>query len=366
MDCEINDAAARTTDSGSSPRALDEVNKVRQTDASRKPANTKRSEPDHLDCSPGIYPQDNVGANKTANAHSNSAGDRGGAQAAQAGNSQSDLGKTKSKPGSSQPQEAPYDPNKELEPPSTPGHTTTYASGRTKTTWDNGAVQVEDANKKTRTLTVPDGHGGYHEERWGPAQGERHKYERPIDKVSGSEEFRKEVGESYKSIPHGIRKVLDHNDFQITTVDRTTDADPDMKGTQPAGYKKGQDGNNLPGETKFTTNSAIIAENPTGGRLNDLDGVVKHEAGHGFDVALNDYAKSDEFRAAYKRDLAKLSPQDKQNLDYYVEPRNENGARETFAEIFCQELGSNNDPTKMADYFPESAALVRKKMEGAK
>jgi hypothetical protein len=256
-------------------------------------------------------------------------------------------------------------PADDLKAPSTPGRVSYDLSGNKTTKWGNGAVQVENEAKKTRGLKIPDGLGGYREQHWGPNAADNSKMNRTIEKIGGSDAFRNEVGKAYGEIPHGVRKMLDNNNFSLVTADKYTDAEVHEKDRRPEGYDKGDTGANKPAGFNFRWNVATIAEHPDSDRQGTVNGVVKHEVGHAFDLALKGYSDRDEFSAAYKRDLAKIGPEDRKTLDYYIQPKDGNGQIETFAELFCKQVGGQNDPIELEKYFPESAALVKKKIKEA-
>jgi hypothetical protein len=263
------------------------------------------------------------------------------------------------------PAGSPVEKSTDLKPPSTPGHVTWDLSGNKTTKWDNGARQVENEEKGTKVLRVPTEGGGYLEQHWGRSEKENYFVDHRVTNLGTSKQFNREVNEGYNAVPGGVRKALDSDGFSIVTTNKVGDAYPGSKNERQAGYPEGTSQDNVPGSYDSKYNVAIIAENPDSDRLGDVKGVVQHEAGHAFDRALKDYSQSDEFKAAYNRDLAKIPDDQKEKLQYYIQDKDGNGNSEAFAEIFCHQLGCNNDPAELEKYFPETSALVKKKIKEA-
>jgi len=371
---DITDVKATQTAStdGTATRVMDEVNQSRQKPevAHKQSGTSGQKQPAYLDFSTPIYPNDTSGgAGRAAESQQSAGAGKGfgskhGGAADQAGGGKSS---PDSKSDAGAKQATAPNPN-DLKPPSTPGHESYDLNGNKTTKWDNGAVLSENEKKGTRDLRIPDKQGGYQEQHWGPNQADNYRMTHHADNINASNEFSHDVTKAYNEIPHGIRKAIDQKDFQIVTAKKVSDSEPGLKknGTQPTGYAKGEDIDDAPSFYNQRSKLATIAEKPNSLPLGDTKGLVKHESGHGFDDSFKGaYSNSDEFKAAYNRDLAKLSPADRKELDYYIQPKDGNGRAETFAESFCQALGCKNDPDQMAKYFPESYALVQKKMREA-
>ncbi|HEY9775159.1 MAG TPA: hypothetical protein V6C81_15445 [Planktothrix sp.] len=270
------------------------------------------------------------------------------------------------KPGEKNPEQKPEDKPPSHAPEKTQdGGTTTYdANGNKRTTWANGAVRVENKDG-TGYAQNPDGHGGYHVNHWGPKAADNYEQDRKIENTGGADAgFQKRVGEAYAHLPPGVRKVLDKNGTQIVTAGKISEVHPEWKGT-PRGYPPGSTFDNCDGVYDGTK---IIIPEHADAVQQDPEGVLRHEAGHAFDKALGNYSHSKEFEDAYQRDLAKLTPEQRKQLDYYLQ-NGEAGPEELFAELFCSAVGGRPDknhfPLDMAKLFPETYGLVQKKIQNA-
>jgi hypothetical protein len=274
-------------------------------------------------------------------------------------------------PGEHSPTERPGEktpPGDEKKPITDPGHVTHDANGNTITRWDNGVVQVVNDAAQTGYVKVPDGKGGYHEHHWGPKASDNVDTDRKIENQGADAAFQKRIGDAYSQLPDGVRAKIDKAGIEVVATDRMSTVHPELKNAQPRGYPPGYDSDSVEGE--FDGKKIIIPENPIVQEKNKADpvGTIRHEAGHAFDQSLNHYSHSAEFDEAYKQDLAKLTPEQKKQLGYYLQGDNA-GKEELFGELFCAAVGGHPDkdhyPEDVRKLFPNSYKLVEKQINDA-
>jgi hypothetical protein len=100
-----------------------------------------------------------------------------------------------------------------------------------------------------------------------------------------------------------------------------------------------------------------------------VDGVLRHEFGHAFDMTANPYyrfqSSTSEFQRAYLRDVAELTSQDRREMAYYLQSQGA-GRQEAFAEAFAAVLGGGSDVTKSERFcsaFPSVIQYLRREIE---
>jgi len=95
------------------------------------------------------------------------------------------------------------------------------------------------------------------------------------------------------------------------------------------------------------------------------------EFGHALDEALGDFSSSPVFRSAYMQDIARLSPEEQQQYQYYLKGTAKDprviGRQEVFANAFA-ELTNGQDRREglqIRTTFPRSTELVHTLLEAA-
>ena len=189
-----------------------------------------------------------------------------------------------------------------------------------------------------------------------------------VENRGATPEFQAKMQKEVDQLPAGVRRLLDANGTKIVVGDKISGVYPELAGVQPRGWPPGSTWDNADGMYSPSDKTTVITEH----RVDDgktvknerAEGVVKHEVGHAVDHAMGNFSQSDEFKAAYDKDVAALSPADRAKLAYLLQPGNA-GKSETFAEVFGAMHGSSANPSETAEtlrQFPSVAALLQRKI----
>ena len=192
----------------------------------------------------------------------------------------------------------------------------------------------------------------------------------PIEVKGASQEFAAKVKKDFDSLPDNVKRLLVHNGTKIVVAGKISDADPSLKGVTPRGWPKGTQWDDDDGMYQAGPKAITIAEthhNETTGNFDKNtrdEGSVKHETGHAVDAAMGNESHSDEFKKAYDADVAKMTPAQREQLKYLLQP-GDAGKEETFADVFGAMNGASGDPAQTAAVlaaFPSIRALIGKKV----
>lgn len=176
------------------------------------------------------------------------------------------------------------------------------------------------------------------------------------------------VDETIDVYPEKVKSALNRRGITYNIGNSLIEIDPTLKGLHPSGWSKGADWNNVGAMYNMKTKRILVAETyrPVGKKLyaanskNQIRAALNHETGHGFDASPEGlfYSSRPEFKAAYAKDIAKLSKIDivKNNLRFFMQ-EGARGRSETFADIFGDLMGGGARPG-ISKFFPESMKYI--------
>ena len=183
-----------------------------------------------------------------------------------------------------------------------------------------------------------------------------------------SRNFVKSVADNVGSLPEPVINLLKNNKVTIALVDRLTQSFPELKTQQPTGWNQASFENcsNLyADELKLIATAEHYRNHYANGKLVKSvmeGGLQRHEVGHAVEAALGFAAKEPPFQTAYTLDVARMSPETRARLDYYIQQDEPwQGARETWADLFADLHGGPSFPGLSGDLqknFPLSRNAV--------
>ncbi len=198
---------------------------------------------------------------------------------------------------------------------------------------------------------------------------ENHELVGPVFDAKGTAtpEFVNKVREQIAKLPEGVKQTLAQDRAHILATGMMEDASPELAGKQPRGHKEGTTWNDLDGGQIPDTKRIIVAERSNDGltKPDRAEGVFNHETGHGLDQALGYASNSPEFIAAYNKDVAAMTPEQK-NREKYELQDGAAGRSETFAEVFASVNGSSCIPDQTANRitdYPNVTEYMKKKLK---
>lgn len=148
-----------------------------------------------------------------------------------------------------------------------------------------------------------------------------------------------------KSVPSRVKAAVSKNGVEVRIGNTLTDAIPRLKGQTPRGYPPGTTWDFVEGMyTKQEKKIALaeFSESVGSAKLKSMTlerrlGTFRHEYGHAIDDIANAQgigSKSEGFRAAYIKDVAKITAEDRKLVSYLLQKGNA-GPEEAYAEIFA-------------------------------
>lgn len=192
-----------------------------------------------------------------------------------------------------------------------------------------------------------------------------------------SPDFKKEAQAAFDKLPEGVKKLFKDSGISLSIVPNMTHKDgvPEAyKRDMPRNWPPGSSWDNADGTAVYGS-KVVVAEfrhnlqTKEWEKNNRAAGVVRHESGHALDKVLGGkdprsfYSDSKEFKEAYEKDVARLTPEQKQKLSYYLNPNG--GRQETFADVFALTNGgpTNKQQTELlSKAFPNVQDVVKKKV----
>ncbi|MCE3234891.1 MAG: hypothetical protein K0Q50_1071 [Vampirovibrio sp.] len=219
----------------------------------------------------------------------------------------------------------------------------------------------------------------------------------PDSEVSNT--FLTKINEGLKSVPEVVLKSLNAANWNVQVSKFLTDALPDMKGMRPRGgdewitaehrsgvtiapiiYLSEYQWCMPPKEPSKLTNSKLFpalrkvkppVESPFGYLCRKVapDRTLRHELGHALEILLRRIADTPEFIEAYERDLETMSPQERQEVYYFLQPDangkpTQGGRREAIAEAFASLWGGGcNDTRHFTGMFPNVMEFAKAQVE---
>jgi hypothetical protein len=198
-----------------------------------------------------------------------------------------------------------------------------------------------------------------------------------IEIKGGSPGFQENALAEFQKLPEAQRKLLAEKGIKCTIVGKISDIDPALATQRPRNWEEGKTWDDADGVFMDGKN-IVVAEMTRAGKTNRLEGVLRHETGHGIDAALGHFSQSPEFQKAYESDMSKLGLLDYKDFHYQMEHSYDpqdgrkvclsdkaSGREEALADIYGALHGSsaNRDKTQMfLERFPATAELLRKQL----
>ena len=183
-------------------------------------------------------------------------------------------------------------------------------------------------------------------------------------------DFKADVAGAIKSIPVRTLKRMAEAGIKIRAGTKLTELNPDLKGVHPRGWPAGTTWDSADGMFNRGQKAVNVTEfyRPIGKREfvrgSRIRGVLLHESGHGFDLAL-DYPSTNSraFAEAYESDVKAIPKSAKNRLGYYLQKKRNAGRTETFAETFAWNAGTGSANNDIRPHFPRVTALVKTAMD---
>ncbi|MBK9202612.1 MAG: hypothetical protein IPL73_09270 [Candidatus Obscuribacter sp.] len=180
----------------------------------------------------------------------------------------------------------------------------------------------------------------------------------------GSQEFQQRAWDQIRKLPEAHRQLLATQGNRFALGGRVSDVDPSLRDVQPRGWPEGRTWDDADGAYMSGTKQIVVAESTRSGPSERIDGVVRHEAGHAMDWALDRFSSSDEFKRAYKEDTDRFNEAQRREHRYLLQSNNA-GRQETAAEVYAALQGASANPHHTEEIlrdFPATAALMRRRL----
>ncbi|MDQ5965758.1 MAG: hypothetical protein QG625_1913 [Cyanobacteriota bacterium erpe_2018_sw_39hr_WHONDRS-SW48-000098_B_bin.30] len=180
----------------------------------------------------------------------------------------------------------------------------------------------------------------------------------------GSQEFQQRAWDQIRQLPEAHRQLLATQGNRFALGGRVSDVDPSLRDVQPRGWPEGRTWDDADGAYMSGTKQIVVAESTRSGPSERIDGVVRHEAGHAMDWALDRFSSSDEFKRAYKEDTDRFNEAQRREHRYLLQSNNA-GRQETAAEVYAALQGASANPHHTEEIlrdFPATAALMRRRL----
>jgi hypothetical protein len=149
------------------------------------------------------------------------------------------------------------------------------------------------------------------------------------------------VSGSYELLEPGVQNLLRENGVRIVMAPYMSAYDSELAQRHPRGWSDGKTYDNVSALYRPQTKEIVVASH----RMHDGElipatesrGRFLHETGHAVNDALGRFSESEEFKAAWDKDLAAMSDEDRDALEYFVDnSAGDPAARsEAAAEVFA-------------------------------
>lgn len=202
--------------------------------------------------------------------------------------------------------------------------------------------------------------------------------QKQVGRVGTSDAFQARINQEVAQLPYFVKELLEAQGIQIIGFDRTSTLDPVLANTPGRGYSHGLTYAASEGFYDPARKYVALIENvfdQYGNALppRPIELVIRHEVGHALDQALGYSSRDAEFRKAWLQDINNLSPQERQQFQYFVQGfqengplLNNNGLEETFGEAFkvLTSLDKRNNPETRPFYqaFPNSFFALKTRL----
>ena len=165
--------------------------------------------------------------------------------------------------------------------------------------------------------------------------------------TSVSKSFHRETENATRTIPTEVWKTIERSGWQVQLAEFVVDAAPSLRGVRPRGWPSHLTWENSDAIHLPTSKLLVLAEkrrNSSGKVVpsSRVGGVLRHELGHAFDMALGGryrfFSSRADFVNAYQLDVRSLSEEERETFKYYLQGSRA-GWQEAFAEAFAVSLG---------------------------
>ncbi len=180
------------------------------------------------------------------------------------------------------------------------------------------------------------------------------------------------VKEKLESYPKSVKKLFKYGGIQVYLTTTLIDKNPELKNREGRGYD-GFTFKSCPGMFTMGRDIVICERTIDEGSeqvkspllTSEILETLNHESGHAIDHCLGDISTSDEFKHAYLLDRARIDPEDRNTLAYYLQ-LSDAGQEECCGELIGIILGSQGRHTeKMRAAFPQTIKLLQSKLGGS-
>ena len=185
-----------------------------------------------------------------------------------------------------------------------------------------------------------------------------------------SKSFHRETEDATRTIPDKVWQTIERSGWKVQLAEFVVDAAPSLRGVRPRGWPSHLTWENSDALHLPTSKLLVVAEkrrNSSGKVVTSsrVGGVLRHELGHAFDMALGGKSRflssHANFVNAYQRDVLRLSSDERETFKYYLQGTRA-GWQEAFAEAFAVSLGggsSDVEPAVFKATFPKVVSYVR-------
>jgi hypothetical protein len=157
-----------------------------------------------------------------------------------------------------------------------------------------------------------------------------------VENYNAQPGFYDQVKSEYYRLPLNLRQLLVDNKYVIATGHSIIDASPDLaKETSPElkGDYNHAEGLHLSGEKRILVVEKSKLPDDKWVENYEPKLALRHEIGHAVDHLLGSPSQTSEFKDAYDKDSAAMSPATKKLIEYYQQ-KAPYGEMETFAQLF--------------------------------
>jgi hypothetical protein len=192
-----------------------------------------------------------------------------------------------------------------------------------------------------------------------------------------SENFIDKMDRDFVGLPQEVRKLLKKEGIKVVVGDTIPDVAPELKDVRPRGHAEGSKWDHIEGFFRSSPeDKMVVVTEHRLDRISEkmvasdrLEGVLRHEVGHGVDEALHRCSQDDAFQAAYEADKAiidrNLNDRQKDTLEYFLQSGYA-GPSEAFAELFAILHGGGASrwcEPLMRTSFPNTLNLIEDRIE---
>lgn len=169
--------------------------------------------------------------------------------------------------------------------------------------------------------------------------------------------------ETIEALPAPVLEAIRRHGARFVVAEKLADYDAALAQETPRGWAAGKTWAEIEGLYDGRRKAILACRTYEYAGLGPVEssqrhGVLRHEAGHGFDAAIKG-ASDRGFIAAYHEDAAAMDDAARPGIAYFLQP-GPAGPEELFAELFAQVHGGGGSSVDLEPLFPRAAALVRR------